>query len=244
MRLIFRPLLLACGLALGTLSMTASAQSAMHHAAPGDGTLLSISAQADSSRSPDIAMLSTGVMTQAADANAAMRGNAEQMAGLMTAIRAAGIADRDVQTSGINLNPQYRYAENRPPVITGYQASNTVNLKVRDIGKLGQVLDALVASGANQINGPTFEIEDAEGVRDLARAAALKKAQARAEIYAASLGMRVRRIVSISEGGGFQAPPRPMMAMRAMEQDSFAAPVSPGESTLTANLDVVFELGR
>lgn len=244
MRLIFRPLLLACGLALGTLSMTASAQSAMHHAAPGDGTLLSISAQADSSRSPDIAMLSTGVVTQAADANAAMRGNAEQMAGLMTAIRAAGIADRDVQTSGINLNPQYRYAENRPPVITGYQASNTVNLKVRDIGKLGQVLDALVASGANQINGPTFEIEDAEGVRDLARAAALKKAQARAEIYAASLGMRVRRIVSISEGGGFQAPPRPMIAMRAMEQDSFAAPVSPGESTLTANLDVVFELGR
>lgn len=244
MRLIFRPLLLACGLALGTLSMTASAQSAMHHAAPGDGTLLSISAQADSSRSPDIAMLSTGVVTQAADANAAMRGNAEQMAGLMTAIRAAGIADRDVQTSGINLNPQYRYAENQPPVITGYQASNTVNLKVRDIGKLGQVLDALVASGANQINGPTFEIEDAEGVRDLARAAALKKAQARAEIYAASLGMRVRRIVSISEGGGFQAPPRPMMAMRAMEQDSFAAPVSPGENTLTANLDVVFELGR
>jgi uncharacterized protein len=243
MHLIPRPLLLACGLALGTLSMTASAQPATHQAAPSDGTLLSISAQAEASRAPDIATLSSGVVTQAADANAAMRANAEQMSRLMGAIKAAGIAERDVQTSGINLSPQYRYAENQPPVITGYQASNTVNLKVRDIGKLGQVLDALVASGANQINGPTFEIEDAEGVQDIARADALKKAQARAEVYAASLGMRVRRIVSISEGGSFQ-PPRPMMAMRAMQQDSMATSVSPGETTLSANLDVVFELGR
>jgi len=243
MHLIPRPLLLACGLALGTLTMTASAQSTTHQAAPSDGTLLSISAQAEASRAPDIATLSTGVVTQAADANAAMRANAEQMATLMQAIKAAGIAERDVQTSGINLSPQYRYAENQPPTITGYQASNTVNLKVRDIGKLGQVLDALVASGANQINGPTFEIEDAESVQDLARADALKKAQARAEIYAASLGMRVRRIVSISEGGGFPQP-RPMMAMRAMADSAQATSVSPGETTLSANLDVVFELGR
>ena len=239
----FRPLMLACSLALGSLSMTtASAQSAPTQAAPTDGTLLSISASAEASRTPDIATLSTGVVTQAADANGAMRANSEAMNRLVAAIKAADIADRDVQTSGINLNPQYRYAENQPPVITGYQASNTVNLRVRDLRRLGAVLEALVASGANQINGPTFEIDDADGVQDEARAAALKKAQARAEVYAASLGMRVRRIVSISEGGGFQ-PVRPMMAMRAMAQDS-APPVSPGETTLTANLDVVFELGR
>lgn len=243
MRLIPRPLLLACGLALGTLTMTASAQDTTHQTAPSDGTLLSISAQAQASRAPDIATMSTGVVTQAADANAAMRANAQQMAKLMQAIKAAGIAERDVQTSGVNLSPQYRYAENQPPAITGYQASNTVNLKVRDIGKLGQVLDALVASGANQINGPTFEIDNADAVQDEARAAALKKAQARAEVYANSLGMRVRRIVSISEGGGFQAPPRPMMAMRAMAESADTS-ISPGESTLTANLDVVFELGR
>lgn len=243
MRLIPRPLLLACGLALGTLTMTASAQETTHQTAPSAGTLLSISAQAEASRAPDIATMSTGVVTQAADANAAMRANAEQMAKLMQAIKAAGIAERDVQTSGVNLSPQYRYAENQPPAITGYQASNTVNLKVRDIGKLGQVLDALVVSGANQINGPTFEIDDADAVQDEARAAALKKAQARAEVYANSLGMRVRRIVSISEGGGFQAPPRPMMAMRAMAESADTS-ISPGESTLTANLDVVFELGR
>lgn len=239
-----RPLLLACSLALGTFSMTATAQHAPAHTAPASGTLLSISASAEASRAPDIATLSTGVVTQAADANGAMRANAEQMTRLAAAIRAAGIAERDIQTSGINLNPQYRYTENQPPAITGYQASNTVNLKVRDIARLGQVLDALVASGANQINGPTFEIEDADAVRDEARAAALRKAQQRAEVYATSLGMRVLRIVSISEGGGFQ-PPRPMMAMRAMAEDASASsPVSPGETTLGANLDVVFELGR
>ncbi|MCD9028096.1 SIMPL domain-containing protein [Luteimonas sp. BDR2-5] len=239
-----RPLLLACSLALGSLSMTASAQDVAVAPANANNTLLSVSAQAEASRAPDIATLSTGVVTQAADANGAMRANAEQMARLMTAIKAAGIAERDVQTSGINLSPQYRYAENQPPVITGYQASNSVNLKVRDIGRLGQVLDALVASGANQINGPTFEIDDADGVQDEARAAALKKAQARAEMYATSLGLRVLRLVSVSESGsGFQ-PPRPMMMMRAVAQDSAASPVSPGETTLTANLDVVFELGR
>lgn len=239
-----RPLLLACSLALGTFTMTATAQDDVAHATPAGTTLLSVSANAEASRAPDIATLSTGIVTQADNANSAMRANAEQMTRLTAAIKAAGIADRDVQTSGINLNPQYRYTEDQPPTITGYQASNTVNLRVRDIRKLGDVLDALVASGANQINGPTFEIEDADAVQDEARKDALKKAQQRAELYAASLGMRVHRIVSISESGSGFRPPRPMMAMRAVAQDSAAPPVSPGESTLSANLDVVFELGR
>jgi uncharacterized protein YggE len=162
----------------------------------------------------------------------------------MAAIRAAGIAERDIQTSGVNLNPQYKYVENQAPAITGYQASNTVNLKVRDIAKLGKVLDALVASGANQVNGPSFEIDQPEAAYDEARRAALEKAQARAAMYAKALGLRVRRIVSISEGGGFQPPmPMPMMAMARGKAEADTA-VSPGETTLTANLDVVFELGQ
>jgi uncharacterized protein YggE len=186
--------------------------------------------------------MSAGVVTQAADANAAMRANAVQMDKVMAAIRDAGIADRDIQTAGISVQPQYRYAENQPPAITGYQASNTVNLKVRDIGKLGKVLDALVANGANQVNGPNFEVDQPEPAYDEARIAALHKAQARAETYAKALGLRVRRIVSVSEGGGFQ-PPIPMMAMRAQSMAKDTA-VSPGETTLSVSLDVVFELGR
>ena len=177
-----------------------------------DGTLLSVSAQAEASRVPDVASLSTGVVSQAADANAALRANAEQMTKVMGAIKAAGIAEKDIQTSGINVNPQYKYADNQPPTITGYEASNTVSIKVRDIGKLGKVLDALVASGANQVNGPSFEIDEPEVVYDEARRGALDKAQQRAAMYAKSLGMKVKRIVSISEGAGFQ-PPRPMMMM-------------------------------
>src|SRR3546814_2346600 len=103
--------------------------------------------------------------------------------------------------------------------ITGYQASNTVSIKVREIDKLGEVLDALVASGANQVNGPSFEIDQPEAVYDEARRAALEKAQQRARMYAKSLGMEVRRIVSISEGGGFQ-PPRPMMMAKARDRKS------------------------
>ena len=144
--------------------MTASAQT-MPAYVPTDGTLLNVSAQAEAKRVPDIATLSTGVVTQAADANTAMRANAEQMAKVVAAIKAAGIADKDVQTSGISLNPQYHYTENQPPKITGYQASNTVNVIVRDIGKLGKILDALVAVGANQINGPTFDIDDKKKTR-------------------------------------------------------------------------------
>ncbi len=237
------PLLLALFLVPG-VPMTAHAQTIPATQAS-DTTLLNISAQAEARRVPDVATLSAGVVTQAVDGNTAMRENAVQMDKVMAAIKAAGIAERDIQTSGINLSPQYRYAENEAPKITGYQANNTVSLKVRDITKLGKVLDSLAAQGANQINGPSFEIDQPEPVYDEARLAALKKAQARAETYAKSLGLRVRRTVSISEGsqGGFR--PMPMMAMASrsakMEMDTA---VSPGETTVSVNLDVVFELGR
>jgi len=241
-----RPLILAVAIAIGA-PMTACAQTPppAAYAIPADGTLLSVSASADAKRIPDVATISTGVVTQASDANAAMRANAAQMDKVMAAIRAAGIAERDIQTSGINLNPNYKYAENTPPTIVGYQASNTVNVKVRDLSKLGKVLDTFVAQGANQINGPSFEVDKPDEAYDEARIAAIKKSQARAETYANALGMKVRRIVSISEGGA--SIPRPMPMMRMQAADAMMAKetsVSPGESTLSVNVEVVFELGR
>ncbi len=240
-----RPLLLAVALTLW-MPMTASAQpqTASAYAIPGDGTLLSVSVSADAKRVPDVATISTGVVTQAADANAAMRANAAQMDKVMAAIRAAGIGERDIQTSGINLNPNYRYAENQPPAIIGYQASNTVNVKVRDLSKLGKVLDTFVAQGANQVNGPNFEVDKPDEAYDEARIAAIKKAQAHARTYADALGLKVRRMVSISEGGA--SFPRPMPMLRAMAADSMQkeTSVAPGESTLSVSIDVVFELGR
>ncbi|GAB3386425.1 SIMPL domain-containing protein [Lysobacter fragariae] len=242
-RIAVRPLALAAVLALGACSpMSSNAQTSPYVAT--DGTLLNVSAQGEAKRVPDIAHISTGVVTRAADANAAMRANAEQMAKVVAAIKAAGIADKDVQTSGISLNPSYQYRENQPPTITGYEANNTVSLVVRDIGKLGKILDTLASVGANQINGPSFDVDKKDEATDEARRDALEKAQARADMYAKSLGMKVRRIVSISEGGGF-SPPMPMvrMSMKAMDAGAETS-VSPGENTLNVNLDIVFELGR
>ena len=239
-----RPLLLAFALA-AALPMTSHARPATDLAVPAtQGTLLSVSATAEASRTPDIATLSTGVVTQAADANAAMRDNAVQMDRMLAALRAAGIAPRDIQTSGINLNPQYKYAENQPPAIVGYQASNTVNVKVRELAKLGKVLDALVAQGANQINGPSFGIDQPEAALEEARLAAVKKAQAQAQTYARALGLQVKRIVSISEGGA--SLPRPVPMMRAMAADAGfkETAVAPGESTVSVSVEMVFELGQ
>ena len=241
--MILRPLVLALSLAIA-LPMTANAQTQADVAiAAPQGTLLSVSATADATRVPDVATISTGVVTQAADANAAMRANAVQMDKVMAAIRAAGIAERDIQTSGINLNPQYKYVDNQPPSIVGYQASNNVNVKVRDLSKLGKVLDAFVTNGANQINGPSFEVDKPDEAYDEARLAALKKAQARADTYASALGLKVRRIVSISEGGAGMPVPMPRMAMKAEAFDG-STPVAAGESSVSVQLDVVFELGR
>lgn len=239
-----RPAALAITLALGGAAMTATAQApTTTMQVPADGTLLTVAAHAEVRRVPDIATVSAGVVTQAADANAALRRNAEQMTKVVAALHAAGIAERDVQTAGVNLNPQYRYAENEPPAITGYQASNTVNAIVRDIGRLGRILDALAATGANQINGPAFDIDRKDEALDEARRDALQKARERAEMYAKSLGLGVRRIVSIDETG--MEMPRPLMRMeaKAMAADA-STPISPGENVLGLTLNVVFELGR
>ena len=245
---VLRPLMLAIALAAGT-AMTSACARTTSPVAPivsSDGTLLSVSAEASSKRVPDVATISTGVVTRGADTNTAMRQNAEQMAKVMAALKAAGIPERDIQTSGINLNPQYVYQQNETPRITGYEARNTVSVKVRDLTKLGRIMDTLVAQGANELNGPSFEVDKPEEAYDEARRAALEKAQARAEMYAKTLGLRVRRIVSIDEGSGGFRPPLMYGGMRAMAADAKmeATQVSPGESSLSVTLNIVFELGR
>lgn len=212
--------------------------------ASANATLLSIAAEGRIERAPDVADLSAGVVTQAATATEAMRVNAERMTAVIAALKRAGVAERDIQTSGINLNPQYHYRENQPPQLTGYQAINNVMVTVRDLGNLGRTVDALVAQGANQINGPTFRIDKADAALDEARVEAVAKARARAQLYANAVGMRVRRIVQISETGGMVPPPYPIPIARAeaMAAKDASTPVAPGEVEMAANVNVVFEL--
>jgi len=204
------------------------------------GTRLDVVATGEVMRVPDIARIGAGVVTQAPTATAAIAQNARQMASMRAALRAAGIADRDVQTSTISLQPEYRYVENQSPVLTGYRASNEVNVRFRDIADTGRILDALVAQGANQINGPSLSIDKPEEAMNEARVAALTSARARAEVYARQLGKRVTRILSISEAGGFYAPPQPMI--QAMARDAASTKIDPGEQAVSVSLSVSFEL--
>jgi uncharacterized protein YggE len=205
------------------------------------GTRLDIVAEGEVSRQPDVVTIGAGVVTQAATASEALGENARRMSATVAALRRAGVADRDIQTSSINLSPQYRYGENVPPVITGYQASNQVSVRFRDVKRSGAILDTLVAQGANQINGPSFALDQPDAALDEARVKAVSMARARAELYAKAAGMRVGRILSIREGDVAQPSPQPMvMAMRGkMESDT---PIQAGEQKLMVAVTVSFEL--
>jgi uncharacterized protein YggE len=183
------------------------------------------------------------VVTLAPTATAAIEQNAARMASVRAALRRAGIEERDIQTSSINLNPEYRYVDNQPPVLTGYRAGNEVTVRFRDIKNTGKILDALVSQGANQINGPMLTLDKPQQALDEARLAALQTARARAETYARSLGKRVRRILSISEAGADYRPvPRPMMRESAQMAAGASSDIAPGEQIVAVNLTVSFEL--
>ena len=228
-------------LAMGVAVPTAASAQTAQVMVPMPGTRLDVSAIGEVSRIPDVAIISAGVVTRQPTASAAIQENAARMERVLAALKRAGVADRDVQTSSINLNPEYRYQENQPPQLNGYTASNQVSVRFRDIRNSGRILDALVAEGANQINGPTLTIDKPETALDEARTQALATGRARADFYARALGKRVVRLVSVSEGGGnYPAPPMPMM-MEARTQ-SADTKIVPGEQKLQVALSMVFEL--
>ncbi|HEX6742286.1 MAG TPA: SIMPL domain-containing protein [Sphingomicrobium sp.] len=206
------------------------------------GTRLDISATGEATRVPDVAVISAGVVTRAASARAALQQNAAQMERVRAALKRAGIADRDIQTSNISLNPEYRYVQDQPPRLTGYSASNQLSVRFRDIAKSGDILDALVAEGANSINGPSLTIDKPDEALDEARTKALAVGRARADLYARALGMQVVRLVSVSEsGGGYPVPP-PMPVMMEARAQAAGTKIDPGEQKLSVSLGMVFEL--
>jgi uncharacterized protein len=207
------------------------------------GTRLDISAEGAVNRTPDLATISAGVVTQAPTAAVAMQQNATRMATTVAALKRSGVADRDIQTASINLSPQYRYADNKAPEITGYQASNQVSVRFRDIKRAGSILDTLVTQGANQINGPVLSVEKSDAALDEARIVAIKAARARADLYAQAAGLRVKRILSISESQGYSPPPPyPMMMSMARAEKAADTAIEPGEQKLSINVSVSFEL--
>lgn len=220
----------------------ASAQDAQMAMPAVQGTLLTVSAEGKLEGRPDMATINLGVTTEGQSAAAALAENARRMSALTAALRRAGVAERDIQTSNVSVNPQQQYRENEPPLITGYQASNSVTAKVRNIDNTGRVIDAAVGAGGNNVNGVYFSYQDPDAQMDRARRAAIENARHRAELYASALGMRVARVVAVSEGGGMQPPfPMPMMAREVAVQDA-STPISPGEIETSINVNVTYEL--
>lgn len=235
-------LVLAAGLAAPAFAQTAApAAEAMFQA-----TTLNLSAYGETRTAPDMATINLGVMTEGATAAQAMRSNATRMTQVIAALKRAGIAERDIQTSGLNLSPQYAYEQNQPPKLTGYQASNQVSVTVRDLARLGQAVDATVSAVANQVNSISFGLADPTAAENAAREAAVRALTAKAELYARATGHRVGRLITLSEAGGVpQIPPLPvpMVAMARMEKADYT-PVSPGELKVRIDVSGLYELTR
>jgi uncharacterized protein YggE len=229
--------------------------------APGS-TLLTLSGEGRVNREPDMALFSAGVTTQGTSAAEALAANSAAMPQVIAALRRAGIAERDIQTSNLSVSPIYvdpnqqalyeAQAGGRPyvppavpgvPKIVGYSVNNTVTVRQRKLGNYGAVIDALASAGANQINGPSFQMDKPEPALDEARVAAVKQARERATLFANAAGLKVGRIVSISESSSWSGP-QPMFAYAARDGGAPppAPPVATGELQLTANVTMMFEL--
>ena len=199
---------------------------------------ITVSGRAEAEAVPDIATLSIGVETEARTPGEALLENAERMTAVMKRLKDAGIDDRDLRTSQLGIWPIF--AERRQPRETvGYRASNQLTVTIRDIDRLGTLLDQAVADGANSVSGPTFSIADPEPLLAAARDAAVKDAIAKAERMAAAAGVELGEVISISEAnGGMPILPRQMRA----EAMAAATPIAPGETTIAAGVTMTFEL--
>lgn len=245
----FRPLLtaatliaLASGPALAQDGAPAPHAPMGHHAMkhPGPIARLTVTGEGQATAQPDLATISLGVSSRAATAAEAMRLNAEQQSKVIETLKAEKIEARDIQTSGLNLSPVMDYQDGQAPKLTGYAAQNMVTVRLRDLAGLGPVLDKLVGAGANEINGITFSREDMAEARDSARAAAIADARHRAEIMAEAAGMKLGRLISLSEAQTGEGP-RPMM-MAADAKAASGAPIEAGELAVTANVTAVFAM--
>ncbi|AWW74306.1 hypothetical protein CD351_07685 [Erythrobacter sp. KY5] len=210
-----------------------------------EGPVIELSVFESVTAEPDLVTIGAGVSTDAATAVEAMRMNAEQMNRVIERIIALGVPEKDIQTTGVNLNPRYDYdRENQRNVFRGYQVSNRVSVKLRDVDETGAVLDALVVAGATDLSGPDFSIEDDEAAKDTARASAVQRAQSRAEAYAAMMGYDGVEVLSISEAIQGRAP-MPEMAMRDVAENAIqvtGSRIQPGMVNTGVSITIKYQM--
>jgi hypothetical protein len=198
--------------------------------------LVTVTGEATIEVAPDTAMIRIGVTSQGKSAREASDANAQKMSAVLAANKASGIADKDVQTSRLSLQPQYDSGKGGPARLLGFQVTNQLTVKIHDISGMPGVLDKAIAAGANEMSGIEFIVSEQSKLLDQARDEAIADARRKAELYAKAAGGKLGPVVSIAEEGA-PMPSRPVAAMRAA-----AVPVAPGEQTLRAAVAVSYEL--
>lgn len=231
-----RPLAAAAALLAVTPTFAAAEDKPMER-------IITVSASGIVSAVPDEATISTGVTSEAKTAKAALAANTAAMTKVIEELKKEGVDAKDIQTSQFNVEPVYVYPqEGKPPVVTGYRVNNMVGVKVRNLDKLGGVLDQLVGAGANQMHGLTFDVSKAETLKDEARKDAMANALRRAKLLAAASGAEVGEVMQISEEVSY-AGPQPVVFGRAKAMAAEAAvPVERGSQDLEARVTVTWKL--
>ena len=206
--------------------------------------VISITGLGQISASPDIARITSGVVSQAKTAAKALQSNSVAMTRIIAGIKAAGVSAKDIQTSGFSVNPTYFYDQKnrrKPPKIIGYEVRNQVHITVRQRQELGNILDKMITLGANQINGISFAIDKPQKLRDEARKRAVEDALRKVKIYVAATNSKLGRIISISEGQ--TRPPIRQFVQRAEALSARVdVPIEAGEQTLSIRVNITWEL--
>ncbi len=192
---------------------------------------------------PDVANITMGVETQNQDANTAMEQNNQQMQALITTLTDNGVPESNIQTQTLQLYPQYQQTNqtnpNVEPTIVGYQATNTVNVRVTDLSKLGDLISAAVGAGGNTIQQISFEVSDPSTYLTQARQAAWADAQQKADQLAQLGGATLGQVMTINEAS---SSPVPVLRMQPVAQAAAAVPIQPGSQTIEVDIDVTWQL--
>lgn len=231
--------------AASAMSISAAAAAAPQVDIAATGPVVELTVFENVEIAPDTSTIGAGVSTEAATATEALRLNSVEMKKVVDRIKSLGIAARDIQTTGINLNPRYDYDQTtQRQIFRGYQASNRVSIKLRKVADTGRVLDALVAAGATDLNGPTFSIDDDTAAKKQARERAVARATAQAKDYAGMFGYSGARVLAINESLTGMPMPFESAKLRVVSADVSApvAPVEPGMVSAGVTVTVTFEL--
>ena len=205
---------------------------------------LDVSATGHSDATPDRATVSAGVVIQGKTAREAMIANATFMTAVFDELDATNIPKSNITTSQLSLQPQYDYRNRKKPVITGYEARNTVTVKSDDLDQVGPMLDALVKAGVNKINNVQFSIKDPKNAMDKARQDAIREARAKAEDMADAAGVKLGPLLSMNEGGARAVPQPRNFALAARAESADFTPISAGDQTLSVTVNLSYGIGE